>query len=86
MYVMALEAAAQYAAFASENISDVLEKKKQYTFLVLQYMQGCCCQEFWEILHSKNLVLQIVLMPDGVQCMNYAVMHRPFGARHNNTP
>ena len=55
MYVMALEAAAQYAAFASENISDVLEKKKQYTFLVLQYMQGCCCQEFWEILHSIKL-------------------------------
>lgn len=55
MYVMALEAAEQYSAFVSENISDDLKKEKQYTFLALQYMQGRCCQEFLEILHLMKL-------------------------------
>lgn len=51
MYVMALEAAEQYSAFVNDNIPDDVKKKKQFTFLALQYMHGRCCQEFLEILY-----------------------------------
>lgn len=51
MYVMAVEAAEAYSKFVSENIPEAEWEKKQYTFLVLQYMHGRCCQEYLEILH-----------------------------------
>jgi hypothetical protein len=55
MYVMAVEAAEQYSQFVAENIPDDVKRKKQYTYLALQYIHGRCCQEFLEILHLMKL-------------------------------
>ncbi len=51
MYVMAVEAAEIYSKFVADTIPDEEKLDKQYTFLVLQYIHGRCCQEFLEILH-----------------------------------
>ncbi len=51
MYVMAIEAAEFYSEYVNEKISPEDRSDKQYTFLVLQYIQGRCCQEFLEILY-----------------------------------
>lgn len=55
MYVIALEAAEDYSGYVSKNIFDDDKKQKQYTFIVLQYIHGRCCQEFLEILHLMRL-------------------------------
>lgn len=51
MYVLAVEAAEEFCEYVANNVTEDEQTKKQYTFLVLQYIHGRCCQEFLEILH-----------------------------------
>ena len=55
MYVMALEAGEQYAAYVKDNVSVDEFAQKQYTYMALQYMHGRCCQEFLEVLYLMKL-------------------------------
>lgn len=51
MYVIAVEAAEEFCDYVANKVPDDEQTKKLYTFLVLQYIHGRCCQEFLEILH-----------------------------------
>lgn len=55
MYVMAVEAAEEYVSFVKDNVSEEEYKRKQYTYVALQYMHGRCCQQFLEILYLMKL-------------------------------
>lgn len=51
MYDIAIEAAEEYSKYVNEKVSDDKKVLQQYTFLVLQYIHGRCCQEYLEIIH-----------------------------------
>ena len=50
LYAMAVEAIQNYYDYVSKDLEDSIRIPKQYTFLVLQHMQGRACQIFLEIL------------------------------------
>ena len=55
MYVIAIEAAEEYNKYVNEKVSDENKRLSKYTFLVLQYIHGRCCQEYLEILYLMKL-------------------------------
>ena len=55
MYMLAIEAAKNYAKHVQKHVDECKKEKFKYTFLCLQHIHGRACQEFLEILYLMKL-------------------------------